>query len=191
MSSSSFNKAVPKSATGEATVSPWDYAITGALGQLVVILAATGLICAIQYCCRNSSIKNTSGSRSHGRRSSGSAAAAAGKSANAAAKGEGAGATSSSASSSASSWFPQYGIPAGLAGGGLLFVAAACNTLAVQHIGLVGSTLGQLNMAVAGVWGMALFKELRHRALVAVFGAGLAVACAGAVLLEWHPPAAA
>ena len=48
----------------------------------------------------------------------------------------------------------------GLAGGGLLFIAAACNTAAIQYIGLVGTCVGQL-MVVAGIWGILLFGEMR------------------------------
>jgi len=79
------------------------------------------------------------------------------------------------------------GLLAGLAGGGLLFAAALCNTYAVQEIGLVGSCLSQLNMVVAGTWGIGLFHEITDRRLIVVFFSGTAIAISGASLLEWAP----
>jgi len=76
------------------------------------------------------------------------------------------------------------GLPAGLAGGLLLFTAAVCNTSAVSEIGLVGACLGQMNMVVAGIWGIALFKEIRDQTLITLFFIGSFIALGGAILLE-------
>lgn len=76
------------------------------------------------------------------------------------------------------------GLLPGLAGGGLLFTAAVCNTFAVQEIGLVGSCLGQLNMVVAGAWGILLFHEIVEWQLIVLFFLGTLTAVGGALLLE-------
>lgn len=79
------------------------------------------------------------------------------------------------------------GLPAGLAGGMLLFLAATCNASAVNELGIVGSTLGQMNMVIAGIWGMVLFREIRDWRLMLIFFIGASVAIVGAGLLEWKP----
>jgi len=81
------------------------------------------------------------------------------------------------------------GLPAGLAGGMLLFLAATCNASAVNELGIVGSTLGQMNMVIAGIWGMMLFREIQDWRLILIFFVGASVAIVGAGLLEWKPAA--
>lgn len=78
------------------------------------------------------------------------------------------------------------GIPAGFAGGLLLFSAAYCNSKAVQEIGLIGSTLGQLNMVIAGMWGIAVFKEIQDATLISLFFGGTLLAISGAGFLIWR-----
>jgi len=75
------------------------------------------------------------------------------------------------------------GLPAGLLGGGLLFAAAACHMFAVENIGLIGSCLGNLNMVVAGTWGIVLFREITERRLIMCFFLGSCIALTGAFLL--------
>jgi len=75
------------------------------------------------------------------------------------------------------------GLPAGLLGGGLLFVAASFNTSAVENIGLIGSCLSNLNMVVAGAWGIVLFREITERRLIMCFILGTCIALIGAFLL--------
>lgn len=75
------------------------------------------------------------------------------------------------------------GTISGLLGGGLLFAAALCNTFAIAQIGLVGSCLSQLNMVVAGLWGICLFREITDYRLILLFFAGTLLALLGAFLL--------
>jgi len=75
------------------------------------------------------------------------------------------------------------GLPAGLLGGWLLFAAASCNIFAVENIGLIGSCLSNLNMVVAGTWGIVLFREITERRLILCFFLGTCIALIGAFLL--------
>lgn len=77
------------------------------------------------------------------------------------------------------------GLPPGCVGGALLFAAAVCNTFAVGEIGLIGSCLSQLNMVVASIYGIFLFREIREFCLIVCFFCGALIALAGAFLLMW------
>eukprot|EP00927_Polykrikos_kofoidii_P031774 TRINITY_DN27247_c0_g1_i1.p1 TRINITY_DN27247_c0_g1~~TRINITY_DN27247_c0_g1_i1.p1 ORF type:complete len:334 (+),score=30.49 TRINITY_DN27247_c0_g1_i1:122-1123(+) len=79
------------------------------------------------------------------------------------------------------SW--RQGVPAGLAGGSLLFAAAAFNTLAVAEMGLLAGCLSQLNMIVAGLWGILFFREMHGVFAITLFFLGAAFALAGAALV--------
>eukprot|EP00927_Polykrikos_kofoidii_P065932 TRINITY_DN61625_c0_g1_i1.p1 TRINITY_DN61625_c0_g1~~TRINITY_DN61625_c0_g1_i1.p1 ORF type:complete len:354 (-),score=32.29 TRINITY_DN61625_c0_g1_i1:39-1040(-) len=79
------------------------------------------------------------------------------------------------------SW--RQGVPAGFVGGALAFAAAAFNTKAVAEMGLLAGCLSQLNMVVAGLWGIVLFREIHAVLSIAVFFLGVAFAFGGAALV--------
>mmetsp|Transcript_7928 Transcript_7928/g.17393 ORF Transcript_7928/g.17393 Transcript_7928/m.17393 type:complete len:337 (-) Transcript_7928:83-1093(-) len=77
------------------------------------------------------------------------------------------------------------GILLALGGGVLLFVAAACSTTAVSLMGLsVAQPVAQLNMVVAGAWGIYGFHEVTNPLEIVRFFTGCVVAVAGAVVLQ-------
>lgn len=75
------------------------------------------------------------------------------------------------------------GLPAGLAGGILLYAAVACNAVAGAEVGIMATSASSLNMVVAGFWGIAFFGEITDWRLILLFMAGSVAAIGGGILL--------
>eukprot|EP00418_Pyrodinium_bahamense_P024849 CAMPEP_0179136280 /NCGR_PEP_ID=MMETSP0796-20121207/64930_1 /TAXON_ID=73915 /ORGANISM="Pyrodinium bahamense, Strain pbaha01" /LENGTH=355 /DNA_ID=CAMNT_0020835349 /DNA_START=53 /DNA_END=1121 /DNA_ORIENTATION=+ len=75
------------------------------------------------------------------------------------------------------------GLPAGLAGGAMLFVALTCNALAAYHVGVAFTALRELSLIVNGLWGIMFFKEITDPRLIFVFMGSAVVSMLGAAML--------